>query len=189
MPYSSMRASRASTFHVAGSTALSFGGCLGGNSFHPAWAAPAADPTRSAPKNHASSWNFSSHWTWGTLSPHRSTDSRDVQRSYGSMTWVSVSITRYWSTSDGCMAPPGHSCADGSWRRDGTCIGPLRRRPVNNPHDKNTNPGQKGSSTRDRSGRPPSFGGLRARLLAHHVSGVPLGPVRVGLTCALLVLA
>src|SRR3954470_9354676 len=103
MPYSSMRASRSDGSHVARSTTSSDGGCFGGNSFHPACAADAAPPTRSSPKYQASSWRRSSHRTWGTLSPHLAVERRDVHKSYGSMTWVSVSITRYWSTSDGSI--------------------------------------------------------------------------------------
>ena len=42
MPYSSIRLSRAVASHVAGSTSRERGGCFGGYSFQPAWAAEAA---------------------------------------------------------------------------------------------------------------------------------------------------
>src|SRR3954470_21176162 len=93
MPYLSMMFSRFDASQVAGSTTSSDGGCFGGNSFQPAWAAPAAAPMRFSPKYQASSLNFGSKRTCGTLSPHLPTSRREVHRSYGSMTCVSVSIT------------------------------------------------------------------------------------------------
>src|SRR6478609_2030964 len=93
MPYLSMMLRRSLESHVALSTTSSDGGCFGGNSFQPACAAPAAAPVRFSPKYQASSLNFGSKRTWGTLSPHLSTSRRDVHRSYGSMMCVSVSMT------------------------------------------------------------------------------------------------
>src|SRR3954471_15093437 len=81
IPYLSIRLSRAEASHVAGSTSDRRGGCCGGYWPHPAWAAAAAAPTRLSPKYQASSWNFSSNLTCGTLSPHFLTSRRDVHRS------------------------------------------------------------------------------------------------------------
>src|SRR5579859_2824452 len=89
-PYSSIRRSRAPASHVAGSTRSRLGGCSGGYWCQPAWAAEAPGDTRVSPKYHASSCLASSHFTWGTRSPHLVTEMRDVHRSYGSITWVSV---------------------------------------------------------------------------------------------------
>ena len=75
IPYSSMRFSRAPTSHVAGSTSASVGGCFGGNSFQPACAADGrrADALgrRSTRRPPGASRPTR---TWGTLSPHLSTD-------------------------------------------------------------------------------------------------------------------
>src|SRR4051812_1264437 len=47
----------------------------------------------SSPVYQSSSCASSFHFTWGTLSPHFLVDTREVHRSYGSITWVSTSIT------------------------------------------------------------------------------------------------
>src|SRR4051794_37254022 len=94
MPYSSMSLSRSGAFHRAASTSDSRRGCAGGYSDHPAIAPPPTALSLLSPKYQASSCCSSSQRTCGTLSPHLATDTRDVQRSAGSMTWVSASTTR-----------------------------------------------------------------------------------------------
>src|SRR5215217_3637952 len=93
-----MRLRRSIGFQLPGSASAMRGGWEGGNSFQPAIAGPAAAAKRSPPKNHASSLRSGSHLTWGTMSPHFCTETREVQRSSGSETWVSLSMTLIRST-------------------------------------------------------------------------------------------
>src|SRR5262245_26624623 len=86
-----MTAARRDGSHEAGSVSAKRRGWYGGCSAHPAIAGAPTAPRRVAPLYQASSSATGSPATWGTRSPHFD-DTRDVHRSGGSTTWVSVSM-------------------------------------------------------------------------------------------------
>src|SRR3954454_7363424 len=102
MPSSSMRLSRACGSHDARSASASVSGCDGGGSSHPPTAAAATPMTLRLATYQAGS-PLSSAATWGTRSPQRCVDTRDVHRSGGSTTWVSVSMILTSSRSAGLI--------------------------------------------------------------------------------------
>ena len=68
------------------------GGWDGTYSFQPAMAPVPTPMNDVSPTYQRSSFQRSSHLTWGILSPHLADDIRDVHRSGGSVTWVSTSM-------------------------------------------------------------------------------------------------
>src|SRR5579871_1911922 len=105
MPYSSIRFRRSTGFQLAGSVSSIVGGDEGGNSFQPAWAIAGKRKADELPRIHFCCPDVGSIVTCGTRPPHF-LETRDVQRSSGSVTCVSASMTLMRSVTACAMAAP-----------------------------------------------------------------------------------